>query len=892
MDMISSLQSKAKRCADRTVAQPATDLIAQETESMVGGADRKQQRTAHADAVPRRDKSEGNYLHKVEDIEGGGKGLQGILMQDMVPVFHEVPSASLSFSESRVCRHCNKVLQQPAAFEFAFCCPGCRAVFHFIDRLGLESFYQRLGARRLRSLGSERVPAVHYAYDDIAMLHTFGSKNDGGTWSVVLYDASFDCLACEWLLQNSLRQLFPETHLSFNMTERSVTLSFKPEKNKLSAILQMMHELGYRPSLLSQKSRDATGHVSLMRLTIASFVAMNVMMLSLPEYFDSRKELTAGMAFLFNSLQAILCGISVIFVGQPFFEKAWSGIKGRRLVVDLPLALAIASIYAWSVYNFLTASRFDGLYFDSLAGLLAFLTLGRVMQERALERSRSLLERTKLDELSHFLVHRLSEDDQSLETVPLSELKIGQILRVFPGEMIPVNASLCKRDAWIDTGQISGESKIRLVAVAEGILAGSLNRSDYPIEVSVKELGVNGLLAQMGTPTKDIGRVQPSSFTQIAYRYFSLFTLSVVAGIGFFGYWQDLAILDIVTRMLAILIVACPCTFALGIPLIMSRALAKAAQQGIVVNDLLAFERLSKISKVFFDKTGTLTTGVAAVSNVKVHRQEQLSLLLPYLASVDGCSTHPVSAAIAKWAFDQVRLRKSIEDSREKIGQGITFVADEKTVYIGNSRFMKAHGIEVTAAEKGLTFLASAQGLIAAFSLSEQWAESSQWLVAKWAKQGIAAYICSGDFQQKVSEAASYLGIAADRASGDLTPDEKVGYCAGKVTYEDAYIVVGNGLNDIPFAKSAPVSVAVGQAPGQLRTTCSMELSRHDLRLLDAARQIAMAASSRIRAVTILAVAFNAIGFTLATLGFVTPVLAAIMMPLSSLTIVTAAVLW
>lgn len=890
MNIPRTLQRQAQNHRNETVRDPARRLIDQEEGPFALGVDREQQRTTHTNAVPRSQKAKSENLHQVKQIPRRPERAQSEVMQSMMPTTHESPSGTDLAVTYNNCRHCRKALAVLTDAEHAFCCPGCQSAYRFISKLGLEGFYQRLKNQAPQSLNRENFSPSPNQYDDMAMLSLFGRKRDSKQWSVALYDARFDCLACEWLLQNSLRQLFPAVTLNFNLSDRSIELTFDPDQHKLSAILQLMQDLGYAPSMLPNADETDEDQKGLLRLAVASFVATNVMLLALADYLEGGQAMQADLRLFFHMIQAVLTGVSVIYVGRPFFEKAWVGLKRFRLVVDLPLALAIGGIYLLSLSSLLGIKGLSGLYFDSLSGLLAFLTLGRVLQGQSLKKSQKLLSRTKINELSHYLVH-LVHNDETLVTAAVKDVKVGDKVRLFPGEAIPVNGTLCNDVALINLEQISGEAQPKQHTKSAAILAGSSNSSQGPIDVMVTESGINGLLTRLGKPDASLATVQPSVFTQLAFRYFSLFTLCLVGLVGAYGAWAEAPFIVTLNRMLAILVVACPCTFALGIPLIMSRAVVKAAQKGIAVNDVLAFERLGRIAAVFFDKTGTLTTGLSEVSQVIELTPGHLHALSPFLATLDLCSNHPTAIAVAKWAHARSESKKSIASSVEVVGKGLILTILSQTYLLGNRAFLEEHGINVPQT-MGTTYLASATQCIAAFHIKETWAMSSQFLINEWRQKGIQSFICSGDATNRVAEAAIKLGIPAQQAAGNLSPEAKVQFCANHMGPQQTYLAVGNGLNDIPFINAAQVSVAVGRSPGQLRTKCSLELWHHDLSLLDTARSLSLAANKRIRAVTLLAIAFNTVGLTLATLGIVTPVVAAVLMPLSSLTIIAVALLW
>ncbi|MBK5946079.1 ATPase [Rhodobacter veldkampii DSM 11550] len=633
---------------------------------------------------------------------------------------------------------------------------------------------------------------------------------------------------------------------------------------RLKAIGYEAHELD--PGLLTSTEADRRGRDILMRIGVAGFAMMNIMLLSIAVWSGAE----AATRDLFHWISAAIALPTVAFAGQPFFASAWNSLKARRLGMDVPISLAIILASSISVYE--TMHSGHHAYFDAAVMLTFFLLVGRYLDYRTRAVARSAAEELAALEVPRATVLR----DGAEVVVPVGDLVPGDLIRARPGGRIPADGVVVEGTSEIDRSLLTGES-LPVYAGPETVLsAGEVNLTG-PLTLRVTAAGQDSSLHRMAdlVATAESAR---NRYTSLAERAARLYSPGVhLLAFGSFLTWLYLSGGDVrlaVNIAAAVLIITCPCALGLAVPAVVTAASGKLFRAGLLVKDGTALERLAEVDTVIFDKTGTLTMGTPEAANLHDLPADDLAVA----AALAGASSHPLAVALAEAARGLGIMPAAVTDLREVPGYGIEGQWQRQPVRLGRADWIGAAPGEVTA-----THLRIGTAVPRSITFADRLRPGAAEAVAAFQRQGLAVHLLSGDVPGAVGALAGRLEIANWHAGA--LPAEKAALVADLTAQGRKVLMVGDGLNDTAALAGAHVSISPASALDAARTASDIVLLGQDLAPVAEAVRMAAKARRRIKENFAISFGYNVVAVPLALVGLATPLAAALAMSISSITV-------
>ncbi len=687
------------------------------------------------------------------------------------------------------------------------------------------------------------------------------SRRTGGE-AIYLSLPTIHCAACISTVENGLLAL-PGVHdARVNLTRKRATI--RAEGLTASDLAAAVSALGYEAqpldaATLSAGASDAAARDLSMRLGVAGFAMMNVMLLSVAVW-SGAADATRD---LFHWISAAIALPAIAFAAQPFFRNALAALRALRLNMDVPISLAILLAAAMSVAE--TARHGGQVYFDAALSLTFFLLAGRWLDQRMRSTARSAA--TELAALEVPTALRLEAGGPV--TVPASALGVGDRLLVRPGARVAVDGVIEEGESELDRAFLTGETEPAAAGPGDALRAGELNLTG-PLTVRATAVGRDTTLHALAdlVAAAETGR---SRYTSLADRAARIYAPAVhLLALAAFAFWlaQGLELRLALNIAVAVLIITCPCALGLAVPAVSTVASGRLFRAGLLVKDATALERLAEVDAVILDKTGTLTTGEPVLSEAAALAPLDLALA----AALAEGSDHPRSRAIAAAARGRDLPEVTVTDRREWPGQGVSALWNGRKVRLGRGAW---------AGDGDGTCLAVEGEAPVALGFDEQLRPGAAELVAALGARGLPVTLLSGDAEPVVARLAGSLGIADWQAG--LMPEDKIAVLQARADAGQRILMVGDGLNDVGALALAHVSIAPASALEATRVAADMVLVGSDLARLGDAMRIATRARRRIMENFGLAAAYNLIAVPVAFLGFATPLAAAIAMSTSSI---------
>lgn len=808
---------------------------------------------------------------------------------------HRAPAAAAA------CAHCAQPvpmsLVRPADTE-QFCCAGCRQVHTLVREWGFDQYYRLVGQQQ-GALEPATVTGRSFDDFDDARVQAPATDDLGGDRRRTrLYLEGVHCAACVWLVEKLPAVLAGVDDVRLNYGSAVAEVTWRPAQTRLSTIGRALDRLGYTPHVHQaarlQDARRSEDRAGLARLGVATACAMNLMFVSGALYAGEYSGMASPYEAFFRWLSLVVALPVIFFSAKPFFQTAMSGLRAGIVHIDLPIAIALAVASAASAWNTIAGS--GPLWFDSLAMLVAALLGARQLQRSA---QRAALERAdSLRGVAFLEFARRVDDEGAVVEVPLSALAAGELVEVRSGELVPVDGVVVSGRSALDNAVLTGETAPLAVGEGDAVNAGATNLGARLL-VRVNATGAQTRVGALLAIVQDALSRKPSLLqtTDVLARRFVQVLLVVAlatVGVGWAQFGPEVAM----TRVVALLVVSCPCALGLAVPLAMSVALMRAARAGIFVKNPDALERLRQVSTVLLDKTGTLTEGRATVV-----RWQGDDAALHYARALEAESSHRVARAFQAAPGRGLYAVPVVRDVVETPGRGISGRVDDRDVRVGTAFHVEAGHLPETFAAassamvaEGLSpvFVAVDGRLAGVAGIGDALRADSRATVAALVARGIHVRILSGDHPDVVRRAGAALGLPADDAVGGLTPEDKRDAVAALVAARDregAIVMVGDGVNDAAALALADVGIAVQGGMGATIVAADIVLTREGLgplvEILDGARRLRGVIQRNVG----FSLVYNIGASSLALAGVVGPLLAAVLMPVSSLTVVLSSAL-
>lgn len=777
------------------------------------------------------------------------------------------------------CYHCGDACEQePIVYDQkSFCCHGCQAVYELIEHSELHQYYLNADLKAKKIEDQRAIERKYGFLDQEEVAAGLLRYRDEDRSVVRFYLPGIHCSSCIYLLEHLPKLDARVLRAEVNFIRKEIVISFVPEMS-LRQLAVMLGVLGYPPSIhldsveesRSTKTRSTIG----LKIAIAGFCFGNSMLISLPEYLDAGFKLEEVFTALFGWINLLLALPVAVYAAQDYYRSAWAGLQHRYLNIDVPITLGILTLFVRSVYEI--CWHVGPGYVDSLNGLVFFLLLGKWYQGKSYQALS--FER---DYKSYFPVSVVRLLQGKEENVMLKDLKPGDEIILHNQELIPADGIITGGKARIDYSFVTGEAEPVSRHVGERVFAGG-RQSGGQLTVQLEKAVSNSELTQLwnseGFSKKSRNRYD-SLIDQVS-NYFTVIILVLAAGTG--AYWSYAEPAKVWDAVAAVLIVACPCALALALPFALGHGMRVLGNAGVYLKNAQVIEQIARIRTIVFDKTGTLTRNDPV--NVRFEgeplTEEEKALVKTGCAN----SAHPLSKLIAGQFGDEVR-KLPVDDFTEEIGKGFKADILGREVKAGSAGFLAIQG--AGQLRESRVYVAIDHRYRGCFRIAASYREGI-FEELELLKKSHRLHLLSGDNATEKTRLSPYF----DFLSFDQKPKQKLEYIR---QIHEPTLMIGDGLNDAGALKSADVGFAVCEDIHQFSPACDALLEADAVKSVPRIFRFSKGVMVVIIAALVISFAYNIVGLSFAVTGNLTPVISAILMPISSVTVVgfiTLAVNW
>ena len=794
----------------------------------------------------------------------------------------------LASDAAAVCAHCGQpvTLREANGAPQRFCCAGCESVYSILRDAGLEGYYVRRAEAGAQGVVAPSSPRRYADLDEPEFVRIYCRPLEGGLLGTELFLENVHCAACVWLVEKVADVLPGVTSARLELSRAVVRIVWDPAAVQLSRIAAWLDSIGYpchslqgldRASLRLREDRRL-----LVRIGVAGAAAGNAMLLAIALYCGAFSD--SEYVDLFRWASAVVALPSILWSAGTFYRGALSSLRARTPHMDLPIALGIAVGTASGIAN--TVRGAGEVYFDTITMVIFLLLVGRFLQHRQ-QRSAKGAE-DALNALSPRTA-RLIDGDAARE-VPVETVPRGALVEVRSGEHVPVDGSVVAGDSSLDVSLLTGESLPEEVREGATVQAGSVNLTSR-IVVRAERTGRETRLAQLLLQVEEAA-ARRAPIVQLAdrlSRYFVGAVLAIAAITVAALFRTDPALA--VERAVALLVVTCPCALALATPLSITAALGRAARRGLMIKGGSSLEALAHPALIVFDKTGTLTRGELSV--VDYVGDEAVK---PLAGAAEAASGHPIARALAAAFGRDAPLL--VHRTKETLGGGVEATVGDQGVVVGSETFVRTRATSPEWVKEAVGRLA-ARGqtpvliavnaeVRAVAAVADPPREDARACLETLRGLGHRLAILSGDQPAVVSAVAGLIGVPFDVIAGGKSPEEKLAFIEDRLRAGPVFMV-GDGVNDAAALSAATVGIAVHGGAEASLAAAHVFATRAGLApvvelVLGARRTLRVIRGNLARSLV-----YNLTVGTLAALGFVGPLLAAVLMPVSSLGVITSA---
>ncbi|XOD68723.1 MAG: heavy metal translocating P-type ATPase [Flavobacteriales bacterium AspAUS03] len=774
------------------------------------------------------------------------------------------------------CFHCGQdALYEEVSFDYkTFCCQGCRMVYKILHMHGMKKFYE-LNPNSGMAPNTKNGNRFDYL-DHPEIREKLIEFNDKDFTLIRFFIPSMHCTSCIWLLE-SLSRINPHiVQSTVDFTQKTLQVGFKHVQCSLSELAQFLTRLGYQPVINLQsldKEKESYDREVIYKLVVSFFCFGNIMLLAFPEYIGAKGDVwLLDHQNFFRWLMLILSLPVMLFPATDYFRSAYAGLKHGFVNIDVPISLGILVLFLRSAYEVIF--ELGPGYFDSLAGLVFFLLTGRYFQMRTY---RSLSFDRDYKSFYPIVVTRIRGGDE--ENILLAQLKKGDRILIRNEEIIPADAVLIRGVAMIDNSFITGESSLVSKKSGDRIYAGGKQKGQA-IELEVIKGVDQSYLTQLWT--HDTFRKKGPSMDTMVNRWSRYFTLVVLVLALITGlFWCFIDPSKALQTVCAVLIVACPCALALSTPFTLGNVMRILARKGCFVRDIYTIERTAKVQSLVFDKTGTITESEGAeitfVGNPLTEIQRQS------IASLLKHSNHPLSRMLYKQL--NIGCNDPISHFREIPGKGLEALVGETWIKAGSADYMGVSGDSYKQQSK--VFVSLGGYMPGYFLFRNRYRKGLKKIF-----QTLAAYklsILSGDNDSEKAYLQLILPVDS-QLFFNQDPQGKLHYIKNLQNQGERVMMFGDGLNDAGALKQSEVGVVISEYTNGFSPHCDVLM---DAKCFDQIPHFLRLSQIGVRCVQmsfIISLLYNMIGLVFAMSGRLGPVVAAVLMPLSSISVIAFAI--
>jgi Cu+-exporting ATPase len=756
-------------------------------------------------------------------------------------------------------------------------------VFQLLDENGLCQYYDLTDMPGFSAKGHFVSEKYNYL-DNTAIQDQLIQFRVGDQAHVVFYLPQIHCVSCVWLLEN-LHKINPgviqsQTHFE----KKEIKIVFNPSLISLKELVQLLAFVGYEPMIHlggnDWMKKKKVNKKQLLKIGIAGFCFGNIMMLSFPEYLSADLSELGDLRSFFVYLNLLLSLPVLFYCASGFFISAYTGLRQKWLNIDAPIALAILVTFGRSLYEILTQT--GGGYLDSMSGIVFFMLIGRWFQDKSYDSFSFDRDYQSFFPLGVTVLEAGKEINK-----PLATIEKGAILLIRADEMVPADAKLLTNGALIDYSFVSGENEPVEVENGATVFAGGIQKG-RAIQVEViKPVGQSYITELWNSPILKAEKNKEQSFVHPWSQYFTivLFAIAIVSGI----YWAIVDTTKILPAVTAVLIVACPCSLLLTVTFTYGNVLRWLGKQKFYLKNASVIEAMDKIDTIVFDKTGTLTNHQD--THLEYSGEHLNEIEITAIKSITRESLHPLSQLLTKYFNERVEKIVPVDVIENYIGKGTKATCNGMEILIGSKSLLVSHGVAIGEIEGSVVCIAINGMYKGKFSVSHTYRTHIDKMVAKLKKEGYHLHLLSGDHPTEKLHLSNLLGADIPMLF-EQSPQDKLQYIQQLQEAGHRVMMVGDGLNDAGALQKCDVGIAVTDQTHLFTPASDGILEGTMIQALDKLLLYAKKAKLIITLIFILSLLYNLVGMYFATRAELSPMVAAILMPISSISIVSLSALF
>ncbi|RUT79490.1 heavy metal translocating P-type ATPase [Ancylomarina longa] len=779
-------------------------------------------------------------------------------------------------TKNNICVHCGDDCgSHPVMWnDEPFCCNGCSTVYQILHENDLCSYYNFDTNPGIR-IDTQQFKGKFTFLDDPEIAEPLYEFSEGQIRKVTFYIPAIHCSSCIWLLEhlNILNKGVLKSIVNF--IKKEVAITFNADQISIRELAELLSSIHYIPEItldkLQEKQNQNTNKNLLYKIGIAGFCFGNIMLLSLPEYVPGHEFLENHFKEFFGIMNFLLILPVFFYSGNDYLISAFKAIKHRFVNIDVPISLGILTLFIQSGYEIFSSSG-PG-YMDSLAGLIFFLLIGKWYQNRTYQALS--FER---DYRSYFPVAVSKMENGKEISTPLDKLQKGDIILIRNQELIPVDSILTKGEAQVDYSFVTGESTPVSKLPGDPIFAGG-KQLGSAIELTIEKEVVQGRLTQLWNQF-DYKNQKDSKLNSIIDQISKYFTISIVAISLFAGiYWLIYDSSKAIFSFTSVLIVACPCALALSAPFAFGNTMRLMGRLGFYLKNAFVSEKLNSITTIVFDKTGTITQS----DKVKIQFIGDALSMEERIAvkSLTRHSTHILSASLYDH-FHQI-IPAKVEGFEEIASLGISGIVNGRQIKLGSAKYIFGND-NASQSLSTEVYLAVDDKLKGYFSLSNQYREGLNKLIGSLQSR-YDLHVLTGDNESE-KENLLQLFPNSNNIRFRQSPQDKLNYILQLQNQNKRVLMIGDGLNDAGALKCSNVGISIADDVYHFSPACDAILESSSFAKLQRFLSISRKSVLIVKISFLLSFLYNLVGLYFAVQGVLSPIVAALLMPISSISIV------
>lgn len=778
--------------------------------------------------------------------------------------------------EKKICFHCGLECpnDQIKINEKYFCCNGCKTVYEMLHANDLCNYYAIE-----ENPGISKKDSIKRNFDfleDPELIQKLLQFSDGNISSLTFDIPQMHCSSCVWILENLYKFDEGILHSEVDFLKKTLTVKFKEKETTIKKIVELLDSLGYLPNLSLETNRDDKLKKEFKRLYykigIAGFSFGNVMLLSFPEYLSFNDLVTSEFQQTFNWLNVLISLPVFFYSASEYYVSAFKGLKKKIVNIDVPITLGIFILFFRSLYEIFVIGGVG--YLDSMTALVFLLLTGKVFQNKTYDAMN--FERNYK---SYFPIAVTIKKEGKETTIPVDKLEVGQRILVKNNELIPADAILISQKASIDYSFVTGESQPVEVINGEMIYAGG-KEVGPAIEVeTVKEVSQSYLTQLWNSKAFDKkydSKIENS--VNFVSKYFTFFILTIAS--SSFVYWMTTDLTLAFNAFTAVLIIACPCALALSTPFTLGNTQRIFGRNKFYVKNTTVVEKLAEISSIVFDKTGTITETFN--SHVKFYGNELNIKAVNMVKALVQNSAHPLSIKIANALEETEKLK--VDDFSEISGQGIRGIVNGIEVKVGSQKFVSNRIINSAENISTNVFISIDGKEYGYFKIANIYREGLKEIVSSLMNK-YKLFVLSGDNE---GERGSLKNIFLNEKSlhFNQSPHDKLNFISKLQEDNESVLMIGDGLNDAGALVKSDVGISIAEDINNFSPACDGIMDAKSFKNIKEFIKFSGTSKKIIIISFVISFLYNVIGISIAVQGTLSPVISAILMPISSITIV------